>query len=107
MDHLVSASIGIVMFPDDGDSVETLLKNADSAMYRAKEAGRSRFEFFSQQLNAESRRKIGLERDLREAFGAEALAVHYQPQFDIATGEFAAQKRCCDGIIRRGLRFAV
>lgn len=87
MDHHVSASIGIVMFPADGDSVETLLKNADAAMYRAKDAGRSRFEFFSERLNAESRRKIGLERDLREAFRAGQLAVHYQPQFDIATGE--------------------
>jgi len=85
-DHFVGASIGIVMFPDDGDSVETLLKNADAAMYRAKEAGRARFEFFSKKLNAESRRKIGLERDLRAAFQNRELAVYYQPQFDISTG---------------------
>ncbi len=84
--HFVGASIGIVMFPDDGDSVETLLKNADAAMYRAKEAGRARFEFFSRKLNAESRRKIGLERDLRAAFYNNELEVYYQPQFDIATG---------------------
>jgi diguanylate cyclase (GGDEF)-like protein len=84
--HFVSASIGIVMFPDDGDSVETLLKNADAAMYRAKEAGRSRFEFFSKKLNAESRRKIGLERDLRAAHFNKELEVYYQPQFDISTG---------------------
>ena len=57
-DHFVSASIGIVMYPEDGDSVETLLKNADSAMYRAKDAGRSRYEFFSARLNAESSRRI-------------------------------------------------
>ena len=67
-DHFLGASIGIVVFPDDGGSVETLLKNADAAMYRAKEAGRNRYEFFSKQLNAESRRKIGIERDLRTAF---------------------------------------
>ena len=85
-DHFVSASIGIVLFPDDGDSVETLLKNADAAMYRAKEAGRARFEFFSKELNAESRRKIGLERDLRGAFQNDQLEVYYQPQFDISTG---------------------
>jgi len=85
-DHFLSASIGIVMFPDDGDSVETLLKNADAAMYRAKEAGRARFEFFSKKLNAESRRKIGLERDLRTAYSKGELQVYYQPQFDIATG---------------------
>lgn len=85
-DHYVGASIGIVMFPDDGDSVETLLKNADSAMYRAKDAGRARFEFFSKKLNAVSRRKISLERDLRAAFQNQRLQVYYQPQFDITTG---------------------
>jgi len=86
-DHYLSASIGIAMFPDDGATVETLLKNADSAMYRAKEAGRGRFEFFSRRLNAESRRKIGIERDLRAAFHGGDLDVHYQPQFEISTGE--------------------
>jgi diguanylate cyclase (GGDEF)-like protein len=86
IDHFVGASIGIVTFPDDGDSVETLLKNADAAMYRAKEAGRARFEFFSKKLNAESRRKIGLERDLRAAFHNDDLHVYMQPQFDISTG---------------------
>jgi diguanylate cyclase (GGDEF)-like protein len=85
-DHFVGASIGIVMFPEDGDSVETLLKNADAAMYRAKEAGRARFEFFSKKLNAESRRKISLERDLRAAFHNDKLQVYFQPQFDLATG---------------------
>ena len=84
--HFLSASIGIVVFPDDGDSVETLLKNADAAMYRAKEAGRSRFVFFSKKLNAESRRKIELERDLRTAFDAGELEVYYQPQFNLADG---------------------
>jgi diguanylate cyclase (GGDEF)-like protein len=89
IDHYVGASIGIVLFPGDGDSVETLLKNADAAMYRAKDAGRSRFEFFSQQLNDVSRRKINLERDLRRAFGEGKLEVRYQPQFDIPSGVIA------------------
>lgn len=84
-DHFLGASIGIVVFPDDGDSAETLLKNADSAMYSAKSAGRCRFEFFSQSLNAQSRRKIELERDLRSAFENEELELHYQPQFDTTT----------------------
>jgi len=88
-DHYVSASIGIAMFPDDGATVETLLKNADAAMYRAKDAGRGRFEFFSKRLNSESRRKIGLERDLRLAFQNEELEVHYQPQFDITSGNIS------------------
>jgi diguanylate cyclase (GGDEF)-like protein len=89
IDHYVSASIGIVIFPEDGESVEILLKNADAAMYRAKDAGRSRFEFFSQRLNAESRRKIGLERDLRKAFANDQLEVHYQPQFDMRSGQIS------------------
>jgi diguanylate cyclase (GGDEF)-like protein len=89
VDHYVSASIGVVMFPEDGDSVETLLKNADAAMYRAKDAGRGRFEFFSKRLNAESRRKIGLERDLRQAYYDGVLQLHYQPQFDITSGEIS------------------
>ena len=84
--HFLSASIGIVVFPEDGDSVETLLKNADAAMYRAKDAGRSRFVFFSKKLNAESRRKIELERDLRTAFDNNELEVYYQPQFDLVNG---------------------
>ena len=83
-EHFLGASIGIVVFPDDGDSVETLLKNADAAMYRAKDAGRSRFEFFSEKLNDESRRKIDLERSLRAAVDANELELHYQPQFDLS-----------------------
>ena len=85
-EHFVSASMGIAIFPDDGDSVETLLKNADAAMYRAKDAGRSRFEFCSEKLNAESRRKIELERDLRDSFHKGTLEVYYQPQFDLSSG---------------------
>ena len=85
-EHRLSASIGIVVFPEDGGSVETLLKNADAAMYRAKDSGRSRFEFFNKKLNAESRRKIKMERDLRNAFEAGELRLHYQPQFELANG---------------------
>ena len=86
VNHFVGASIGIALFPDDGDSVETLLKNADSAMYRAKDAGRNRYEFYNITLNAESRRKIELERDLRAACDAEELEVYYQPQFSLENG---------------------
>ncbi|MBX2855905.1 MAG: EAL domain-containing protein, partial [Rhodobacteraceae bacterium] len=86
MDHFVGASIGIVLFPDDGESVETLLKNADAAMYRAKEAGRSRHEFFNHELNAEGRRKIELERELRTALARGDLELYYQPQFYTETG---------------------
>ena len=86
VNHFVGVSIGIAMFPEDGDSVETLLKNADSAMYRAKDAGRARYEFFNMKSNDESRRKIELERDLRAAVTAGQLEVFYQPQFDLLSG---------------------
>jgi len=89
VEHFVAASIGIAMYPDDGDSAETLLKNADSAMYRAKDAGRGRFEFFSESLNAESHRKIGLEKDLRVAFHNAELELYYQPQFEFSTGNIS------------------
>lgn len=89
VDHYVSASIGIAMFPDDGATVETLLKNADAAMYRAKESGRGRAEFFSRRLNSESRRKITMERDLRNAFQEGELQIFFQPQFDITTGNIS------------------
>jgi diguanylate cyclase (GGDEF)-like protein len=88
-DHYLSASIGITMFPDDGATVESLLKNSDAAMYKAKDAGRGRFEFFSKRLNAESRRKIGIERDLRVATQRGDLELYYQPQIDISTGSIS------------------
>lgn len=86
INHFVGASIGIVRFPEDGESVEMLLKNADAAMYRAKDAGRARYEFFNVELNAESRRKIELERDLRTVFAQGGLEVFYQPQFHLDSG---------------------
>ena len=86
VNHFVGASIGIVVFPEDGESVESLLKNADAAMYRAKEAGRARFEFFNHELNAEGRRKIELERELRGAVERNELQLYYQPQFFLDTG---------------------
>ncbi len=89
VNHFVGASIGIVMFPADGESVETLLKNADAAMYRAKEAGRARYEFFNVELNAESHRKIALERDLRLACRNRELRLSYQPQLEVRTGALA------------------
>lgn len=80
-DHVLGASAGIVVIPDDGRSVEILLRNSDAAMYRAKHSGRGRYEFFSAKLNEESRRKMILERDLRSALNNNQLDLHYQPQF--------------------------
>ena len=86
----VSASIGITVYPDDGLSAEQLLKNADTAMYRAKEAGRSRHMFFEDQMNIAAMERASLERDLRYALERSEFVLHYQPQIDLRTGEVTA-----------------
>jgi diguanylate cyclase (GGDEF)-like protein len=73
-------SIGISLFPDDGEDSETLLKQADSAMYHAKESGRNRLQFFAAELTAAAAVRMELERDLRAALAADQLDLHFQPQ---------------------------
>ena len=82
----VTASVGIAIFPVDGDSVDTLLKNADSAMYHAKEEGRNNFQFYSNSLNAAATARLVLEGALRHAIEREEFVVYYQPQVDLRTG---------------------
>lgn len=79
------ASIGIAMFPDDGQDVATLLKHADMAMYLAKESGRGRYKFFSQELNQRMRERLVMESALRQAIEQNELFLLYQPQFNIKT----------------------
>lgn len=75
----IGASIGISLFPDDGDSVEQLLRNADSALFRAKSSGRQAFSFYSQDMTAQARLRVKLEAELRQALEHDQLRVHYQP----------------------------
>ncbi len=82
----VTVSVGIAIFPVDGDSVEVLLKNADSAMYHAKEQGRNNFQFYSNTLNAAANERLILEGELRHAIEQEEFVVYYQPQIDLRTG---------------------
>jgi diguanylate cyclase (GGDEF)-like protein/PAS domain S-box-containing protein len=82
-----SASIGIAVFPDDGDDVETLLKNADTAMYSAKEEGRKNYKFFREEMNKAARAKLSLESDLHNALRQNEFILHYQPQIDVASRE--------------------
>jgi diguanylate cyclase (GGDEF)-like protein/PAS domain S-box-containing protein len=82
----VTASVGIAIFPVDGDSVDVLLKNADSAMYHAKEQGRNNFQFYSNSLNAAANERLMLEGELRHAVDREEFVVYYQPQVDLRTG---------------------
>ncbi|MBK8742611.1 MAG: EAL domain-containing protein [Betaproteobacteria bacterium] len=82
----VSASIGLAIFPDDGDDPDTLLKNADVAMYRAKDAGKNVYQFFAQEMGAQQQEQMALETALRWAVKNEDLGVKYQPKVEVATG---------------------
>lgn len=82
----VSPSIGIAVFPRDGASADTLIRNADAAMYLAKDRGRSNFQFFSERLSQTAFNTLSLETRLREAIREEAFELHYQPQVRVDTG---------------------
>ncbi|MBF0368103.1 MAG: EAL domain-containing protein [Magnetococcales bacterium] len=78
----VSGSIGITVFPDDGTDMSELLKNADSAMYRAKDAGRNTFRFFTPEMHAQALARVSREEALRHALEHSEFKVYYQPQVD-------------------------
>jgi diguanylate cyclase (GGDEF)-like protein/PAS domain S-box-containing protein len=85
--HLhITASIGISTYPKDGADAETLIKNADLAMYHAKENGRDNFQFFEKEMNILAVERQSLEADLRYAVERDELLVHYQPKIDLKTG---------------------
>jgi diguanylate cyclase (GGDEF)-like protein/PAS domain S-box-containing protein len=83
---VISASIGISLFPHDGTSVETLLKNADAAMYHAKDLGRSGYQFYDKSMNAAALKRLSLENRLRRALEQKELELYYQPLFDVDAG---------------------
>lgn len=80
------ASIGVVLYPEDGSDIGTLLKNADLAMYAAKSTGGMRHQFFSQELNRKAQERADIEQALREALRKDELTLHYQPQIDLESG---------------------
>lgn len=82
-----TASIGISLYPEDGIDSQTLLKNADIAMYRAKERGKNNFQFFTGELKAMSYDRMYLINDLRQALDSEGFYLAYQPQVDMENGE--------------------
>ena len=85
-EFFLTASIGISIYPKDGNDAQTLLKHADNAMYRAKEGGKDRFEFFTSEMNATAVRRMQLESQLRQALKRKEFILHYQPQADIKNG---------------------
>jgi diguanylate cyclase (GGDEF)-like protein/PAS domain S-box-containing protein len=82
----MSASMGISLFPEDGSDLDTLFRNADTAMYAAKERGRNNFMFFQSEMDHRIRNRLNLENSLREALEEKDFFLHYQPQVDIASG---------------------
>jgi diguanylate cyclase (GGDEF)-like protein len=82
-----TASIGIAMYPSDGTDIQTLTKNADMAMYLAKEDGKNGFRFFNKEAKAQSIERLTMESALRRALERGQLSLHYQPKIDMASGQ--------------------
>ena len=83
---VVSASLGAALYPRDGEFAATLMRNADLAMYRAKDAGRAGFAFYAPDMNQRMRERLELEGGLRRALDGEVLQLHFQPQIDLRDG---------------------
>jgi len=88
----LGASVGISTYPDDAEDAESLLKNADIAMYRAKQEGRGNHQFYSASLNQYSFERLQLETSLRRGLGRKEFRLHYQPKLDVATGRLLSME---------------
>ncbi|HWV64015.1 MAG TPA: diguanylate cyclase, partial [Oxalicibacterium sp.] len=86
-EFFISCSIGVAVYPADGETPEDLLRHADIAMYRAKETGRNNFQFYTSTMNEKAMERLRFEGDLRNALEREEFVLHYQPQIDLQTGE--------------------
>jgi diguanylate cyclase (GGDEF)-like protein/PAS domain S-box-containing protein len=85
----VTSSVGISLYPGNGDDMATLLRHADAAMYKAKDLGRDTFTFFDPEMGRHAERRLALEAELRGASAAGQFGVHYQPRVDLGTGRMA------------------
>lgn len=85
-DVYISASIGITFFPGDGENLDTIVKNADAAMYRAKSKGKNGYRLFEPDMNGKAGKRLTLESEMRKALAREEFVVYYQPKVDIDTG---------------------
>jgi len=92
----IHGSIGISMYPEDGEDAETLIHNADIAMYQAKEGGRNKFEFFTQEMNRVAVERQSLESSLRSALEHQQFLLHYQPKVNLETRTITG----CEALLR-------
>src|SRR6266403_3333748 len=83
----VTASIGVSVYPDDGLDAETLIKNADTAMYQAKENGRQSYQFFKPAMNVRAVERQSIEENLRRALERQEFSLHYQPKINLRSGK--------------------
>jgi diguanylate cyclase (GGDEF)-like protein/PAS domain S-box-containing protein len=88
----ITVSIGITLNPNDGEDPETLLKNADAAMYRAKEHGRNNYQFYSSSMNIKVLERLSLETDLHHAMERSEFLLYYQPQVDLRSGQIVGME---------------
>lgn len=95
-DVYIGASIGISLFPQDGDEASQLIQHADAAMYKAKEEGRNTYRFYTRALTDAVNQRMELESRMRRAISNEEFVLHYQPQIDIATGQIIG----CEALLR-------
>jgi len=86
MGFSIQCSIGIALYPQDGATLDDLIKQSDTAMYRVKERGRGSYGFYQPQMNANLLARMQMEHAMRQALGLQRMAVHYQPQVNMATG---------------------
>jgi diguanylate cyclase (GGDEF)-like protein len=95
-DYQITASMGIAIYPKDGDSVQTLLKNADIAMYKSKELGKNNFQFFTSAINKAVQERIHMQRIIKDALKNNYFKLFYQPKVDIKTNKIVG----CEALIR-------
>jgi len=86
----VSCSVGVAVYPENGDTVDILMRNADAAMYHAKEEGRNNAQFFTAEMDKAQRERLQIEHDLHNAVERDELRLHYQPRIDALSGELVA-----------------
>jgi diguanylate cyclase (GGDEF)-like protein/PAS domain S-box-containing protein len=92
----MTCSIGIAIYPKDGNEANALVKNADTALYRAKDLGRNNFQFYSSAMNARALERMAMESSLRRMFERQELRIHYQPQVSLADGRISG----LEGLVR-------